>query len=176
MCVCVCVCIYIYIYIVNNEIICTIMNVNYFDPGTKILNPVGIENLMARIESSNKSSVTLEEWKKIQENVCSNFIKNFWKRLQQVMKMTVHAIDNEYCENVSMFSVFHTVRIILPFHSFVFLLIFSKVYQSFTKLCFFILNNIKKMSGSQRISNSRKWVQIFNIYGCTKNFFVGLYI
>lgn len=37
--------------------------------------------------------VTIEEWKKIPEKTCSNLIKNFRKRLQQVIKMRGHAID-----------------------------------------------------------------------------------
>ena len=46
--------------------------------------------------------VIIEEWKKIPEKTCLN-IKNFRKRLQQVMKMRGHAIDCQYSENSLIF-------------------------------------------------------------------------
>ena len=77
--------------------------------------------------------VTIEEWKKIPEKTCSNFMKNLRKQLQ-VIKMRGHTNDYWYCENCS---VFYTVWIILSFpFLFIFLLTFCKFNPSFSKLSF----------------------------------------
>ena len=63
--------------------------------------------------------VTIEEWKVIPKKTCSNLTKNFRKWLQQVITIRCYTIGY-YCENCSVFFIFHTVQIILSFPLFLF--------------------------------------------------------
>ena len=77
-----------------------------------------IENLWQKLKAwiNHQSPKDLQESEciTIVEKTCSNFIKNFRKQLQQVIKVWGHVNDYLYHENW-IFSIFHIVWIIFLF-------------------------------------------------------------